>query len=78
MANSEASQAADEWDFKLYRYTPSLPAAIVGVVVFAILTLLHIWRLKRHRAYYFTAFTVGGLCMCQNSPPYVLRLGTPY
>ncbi|RGP78256.1 hypothetical protein FLONG3_3571 [Fusarium longipes] len=49
------------FDFKLYRYTPSLPAAIVSVVVFAILTAAHIWRLYRVKAYYFTAFTIGGL-----------------
>lgn len=49
------------FNFQLYRYTPSLPAAIVSVVVFAILTLLHTWRLYRARAFYFTAFTVGGL-----------------
>ncbi|KAK1974368.1 RTA1 like protein [Colletotrichum cereale] len=49
------------FDFQLYRYTPSLPAAIVSVVVFAILTLLHTWRLYRARAFYFTAFIVGGL-----------------
>ncbi|KAH7142741.1 RTA1 like protein-domain-containing protein [Dactylonectria estremocensis] len=50
-----------EWNFQLYRYTPSLPAAIVGVAVFAVLTLLHLWRLCRHRAYYFIAFTIGGV-----------------
>lgn len=53
----------DAFDFKLYRYDPSLPAAIVSVVVFAILTVLHTWRLFRVRAYYFTAFTIGGICM---------------
>ncbi|GKT47200.1 protein RTA1 [Colletotrichum spaethianum] len=52
------------FDFKLYRYTPSLPAAIVSVVVFAILTFLHTWRLYKARAFYFTAFTIGGLCYC--------------
>ncbi|KAH7248225.1 RTA1 like protein-domain-containing protein [Fusarium solani] len=49
------------FDFKLYRYTPSLAAAIVSVIVFAVLTILHTWRLHRVRAYYFIAFTVGGL-----------------
>ncbi|KKZ61475.1 hypothetical protein EMCG_00137 [[Emmonsia] crescens] len=50
-----------EFDFELYRYIPSLPAAIISVVVFAILTVSHTWRLLRARAFYFTAFTVGGL-----------------
>ncbi|KAH8177491.1 RTA1 like protein [Sarocladium implicatum] len=49
------------FDFRLYRYTPSLPAAIVSAVVFAALTSFHTWRILRARSYYFTAFTVGGL-----------------
>ncbi|KAF5667245.1 Rtm1p-like protein [Fusarium heterosporum] len=58
MADTNADAA---FDFKLYRYEPSLPAAVVSVVVFAILTVLHIWRLYRARAYYFTAFAIGGI-----------------
>jgi hypothetical protein len=50
------------FDFRLYRYSPSLPAAIVSVVVFALLTAAHVWRISRTRAFYFTAFTIGGLC----------------
>ncbi|KAH6871497.1 RTA1 like protein-domain-containing protein [Thelonectria olida] len=49
------------FDFKLYRYTPSLAAAVVCAVAFAILTILHMLRLVRVRAYYFIAFTIGGL-----------------
>lgn len=56
------ASSSDAFDFKLYRYDPLLPAAIVSVVVFAILTVLHTWRLFRVRAYYFTAFTIGGIC----------------
>ncbi|KAL5589931.1 hypothetical protein FOVSG1_011798 [Fusarium oxysporum f. sp. vasinfectum] len=47
-------------DFKLYRYTPSFPAAIVATVIFAILSCLHIWRLTKVRAWYFIPFTIGG------------------
>ncbi|GAB1317817.1 hypothetical protein MFIFM68171_08027 [Madurella fahalii] len=63
MANqSNGTQAVPaEFDFQLYRYEPSLAAAVVGVVVFAILTLLHCWRVFRYKAFYFTAFTVGGV-----------------
>ncbi|KAF4958096.1 hypothetical protein FGADI_2654 [Fusarium gaditjirri] len=49
-------------DFKLYRYTPSLPAAIIATVIFAIISCLHIWRLSKARAWYFIPFTVGGAC----------------
>ncbi|KAI1344238.1 RTA1 like protein-domain-containing protein [Xylariaceae sp. FL0016] len=57
---ADAAAAAGGFDFKLYRYTPSLPAAIIFVVIFAILSALHTWRLIRHRSLYFTAFTIGG------------------
>ncbi|KAH0419615.1 hypothetical protein CcaCcLH18_14348 [Colletotrichum camelliae] len=60
-AQDAAAAAAAAFDFKLYRYTPSLPAAIVSVAVFAVLTALHTWRIFRARSFYFTAFTVGGL-----------------
>lgn len=61
-AAAAAAAAAEAFDFRLYRYTPSLPAAIVFVAVFAILTAMHIWRIQRHRSFYFTAFTIGGAC----------------
>jgi hypothetical protein len=60
--NAAAPSSNSDFDFKLYRYTPSLPAAIVAVVVFFTLTCLHIWRLTRTRAFYFIAFSVGGAC----------------
>ncbi|KAK0388801.1 hypothetical protein NLU13_5044 [Sarocladium strictum] len=58
--NAPRAEADDGFDFQLYRYTPSLPGAIIAVIVFAILTCAHLWRLLRSRAFYFTAFTVGG------------------
>jgi hypothetical protein len=54
---------AEVFDFKLYRYDVSLPAAAASAAVFAILSALHVWRIYRHRSYYFTAFTIGGFCM---------------
>ncbi|KAF6843734.1 Protein RTA1-like protein 2 [Colletotrichum musicola] len=60
--NSTASEGPGaDFNFQLYRYNPSLAAAVVSVVVFAILTILHGWRLFKTRAYYFTAFTTGGI-----------------
>lgn len=60
--STEPSYTTPAFDFKLYRYEPSLIAAIIFVVVFAVLTLLHVWRLYNTRAFYFTAFTIGGVC----------------
>ncbi|KAK1973774.1 RTA1 domain-containing protein [Colletotrichum cereale] len=61
MEYSTTEAPAELFDFKLYRYTPSLVAAIVSVIVFAALTALHTWRMLKARAYYFTAFTIGGV-----------------
>lgn len=55
------ASSGDDFDFKLYRYTPSLPAAIVSVAVFSILTGIHLWRMFRARAFYFTPFVIGGV-----------------
>ena len=65
MASNEVPpgvELAPEFDFKLYRYIPSLEASIVAIVVFAILTSVHFWRLLRARAFYFTPFLIGGVC----------------
>ena len=65
MASNEPTTgaASDDagYDFKLYRYDPSLPAAIVTTIIFAILTAVHFWRLKRAGAVYFTPFLIGGI-----------------
>lgn len=58
----DASDADAGFVFKLYHYTPSLWAAILTAVVFAVLTGAHLWRMLRFRSFYFTAFTIGGLC----------------
>ncbi|KAL8870446.1 MAG: hypothetical protein Q9174_003515 [Haloplaca sp. 1 TL-2023] len=49
-------------DFEYYLYTPSLAAAAVFVVIFAISTLLHCWQCLRGRSWYMIALILGGLC----------------
>ncbi|KAH7349797.1 RTA1 like protein-domain-containing protein [Plectosphaerella cucumerina] len=56
-----ADHEEEEFDFQYYRYNPSLVAAIITTIVFAALTATHLWRMLRSRAFYFTAFTVGGV-----------------
>ncbi|KAH7176036.1 RTA1 protein [Dactylonectria macrodidyma] len=62
MSESSRNEAPEEWSYVLYHYTPALPASIAALAIFAILTALHIGRLIQHRARYFIAFTVGGIC----------------
>lgn len=69
----------EEFDFKLYRYTPTLAGAIVALIVFAILTGVHFWRMIRARSFYFVPFLVGGICtyrapMFQSSLEYTNRV----
>ncbi|KAJ5835682.1 hypothetical protein N7447_001708 [Penicillium robsamsonii] len=47
-------------DFKLYRYTPSLVAAIIFIVLFVLATAYHLYQVVRTRFWYFTIFVVGG------------------
>ncbi|CAG7978002.1 unnamed protein product [Penicillium salamii] len=49
-------------DFQLYRYTPSLPAAVIFIAVFVFTTAYHIYQLVKCRAWYFIAFVLGGIC----------------
>ncbi|KAJ6256894.1 hypothetical protein Dda_8764 [Drechslerella dactyloides] len=45
---------------KVYRYKPSLAAAIVFVVAFSLTSALHTFQLSRTRTWFFIAFAVGG------------------
>lgn len=51
-------------DFVLYRYNPSIPAAVVFIAVFLIATILHCIQLWRYRTYFFVPFIIGLLCEC--------------
>ena len=57
-------------DFKLYRYTPSLVAAIIFIVLFVLATAYHLYQVIRTRFWYFTIFVVGGACEF-NQPTYL-------
>ncbi|OJJ07718.1 hypothetical protein ASPVEDRAFT_57015 [Aspergillus versicolor CBS 583.65] len=48
-------------DFKLYRYTPSQAAAGLFVALFSLTTLYHAYQIGKARAWYFTAFLLGGV-----------------
>jgi hypothetical protein len=61
-AGGGAPSGMELLDFALYRYDVSLPAAITALVVFLVLTIVHVWRIYRHHSFYFTAFTLGGVC----------------
>ncbi|KAJ9615378.1 hypothetical protein H2200_001453 [Cladophialophora chaetospira] len=47
-------------DFKLYRYDPSLAAAVIFVALFVAVSILHPYQLLRTRTWFFIPFVVGG------------------
>ncbi|KAF4762588.1 hypothetical protein N7455_001066 [Penicillium solitum] len=56
-----ASNTGGEVDFKLYRYTPSLVAAILFTVLFVLATFYHLYQVVRTRTWYFIVFVIGGV-----------------
>ncbi|KAL5335531.1 RTA1 like protein [Aspergillus crustosus] len=48
-------------DFQLYRYTPKLAPAALFLALFSLTTAYHIYQIHQKRAWYFTAFVLGGL-----------------
>ncbi|KAJ4354222.1 uncharacterized protein N0V89_005956 [Didymosphaeria variabile] len=51
----------DTTRFVLYRYVPSLPAAIIFVVLFGLTTFYHIFQVGRKRTWYFIPLAIGGI-----------------
>ncbi|KNG48359.1 hypothetical protein TW65_04881 [Stemphylium lycopersici] len=53
--------AGESVDFKLFRYNPSLAAAIIFIVLFFTVTALHFYQMLRTRTWIFIPFVVGGV-----------------
>lgn len=52
-------------DWKAYYYEPSLPAAIIFIVLFALSTSLHMFQMIRSRTWFMVPFVIG--CICKKS-----------
>lgn len=59
MANPPSSPS---FDWKMYRYVPSLPAAILFLIVFFGLTLAHVYTYLRQRKSTIIYVILGGIC----------------
>lgn len=57
--------------FKLFNYDPSLAAAALFTVLFALTSIFHTYQLIRTRTWYFTALVVGGAL---ESAGYIARI----
>ena len=46
----------------IWKYVPSLPAAIVFAILFAVATAGHGWKMSRTRMWFCVPFVIGGAC----------------
>ncbi|KAL8697553.1 MAG: hypothetical protein Q9224_002255 [Gallowayella concinna] len=48
-------------EYDLYHYSPSVSAAAVAIVAFAVLTILHMYRMIKTSLWFCVPFTLGGI-----------------
>lgn len=48
--------------FKLYRYDPSMTAAVIFIILFSAISALHTYQLVRTKTWFFIPFLIGGYC----------------
>lgn len=59
--DSIQARAAETTTFRRYYYEPSLPAAIIFVVLFGISTLLHVFQMFQRRTWFMIPFIIGAV-----------------
>ncbi|KAF2027425.1 RTA1-domain-containing protein [Setomelanomma holmii] len=59
MANPPSSP---EFDWKMYRYVPTLVGAIIALIIFLIMALLHLWQYLKLRKSIIIYVVLGALC----------------
>ncbi|KAF9700270.1 hypothetical protein EKO04_001886 [Ascochyta lentis] len=72
MANPPTSSS---FDWKMYRYTPSLPLAALFLALFTIMTLFHVWSYIRYRKTSIIYVFIGGACEMAG---FSARIGSHY
>jgi uncharacterized membrane protein YpjA len=48
--------------YKFWNYVPSMPAAVIFMLVFLVLTGLHTWKMIKTKTWFCIPFTIGGVC----------------
>lgn len=54
-------------DFKLFRYDPSMAAAILFAILFLAISVIHAYQLIRTQTWIFVPFAIGGFCKFTSS-----------
>lgn len=48
--------------WKAYEYYPSMGAAVLFIILFAVVTFMHTFHLLRTRTWFFIPLVIGGYC----------------
>lgn len=62
MANTTMADQPNAQGFQLYRYDPSIAAAIIFTVLFFFTTMIHLYQFVRTRTWIMIPLLVGGFC----------------
>jgi hypothetical protein len=49
-------------DYYLWQYLPSVPAAVIFLILFFVITALLTWRMIKTKTWFCIPFIVGGVC----------------
>ncbi|KAL3472567.1 RTA1 like protein [Aspergillus californicus] len=55
------SDSGSQAGLDFYHYTPSIPAAVIFIILFTITTTYHLYQLVKNKSWYFIAFVLGGI-----------------
>ena len=58
-------------DYKLFNYYPSMGAAVLFTILFALTTAAHLYRCVSTRTRFVIPIIIGGLCECSCCPSVV-------
>jgi hypothetical protein len=50
----------------LWKYLPSVPAAIIFAILYALPTVALVYKMSKHRTWFTIPFVLGGFCTCQH------------
>lgn len=60
--------------YYLWKYIPSLAAAVIFLLLFIVATGYHSWKLHKTKARFCIAFVIGGICMCCDITSFLLPI----
>lgn len=56
----------DALHFKYFYYNPSMGAAVLFLILFALITSFHFFRMIKSKTWFMVPFCIGGLCKLIN------------